>query len=214
MDIAEQSTEIKRLIDAIEKADSAENLTNAVEALANIQQEASIPTLIKVLGYNNPGAAVEAVEGLIALGNAAVPALLELIDDYNYGARAWSIRALAGIGHPQSLQLLLDATINDFSLSVRRAAARGLGSIAWAELTPEAVLAGQAQVCQTLITVLEDSEWVVRYAAVVALERFILSVEENKNDYLMQIQAAFKQLLEEERELIVITRVKLAISRV
>ena len=136
MDIAEQGTEITHFIEAIEQANSAENMLDAVEALADIRQEAAIPTLIKVLGYNNPGAAVAAVEGLIALGNAAVPALLELIDGYNYGARAWSIRALAGIGNPQGLQLLLNAAINDFSLSVRRAAARGLGSIAWTELNP------------------------------------------------------------------------------
>ena len=213
MDIPEPTTEVKRLIEAIEQADSAESLSDAVEALADIRQEASIPTLIKVLGYNNPTVAVEAVEGLIALGNSAVPALLELIDGYNYGARAWSIRALASIGNPRSLQLLLDAAINDFSLSVRRAAARGLGSIAWAELTHESVVEGQANVCRTLIQVLEDSEWVVRYAAVVGLERFILSVEENRADYLTQIQVAFKQLLEVEPELIVITRVKLAISR-
>ena len=214
MEIAEQSTEIKRLIEAIGQADSAENMLEVVEALADIRQEAAIPTLIKVLGYNNPGAAVAAVEGLIALGNAAVPALLELIDGYNYGARAWSIRALAGIGNPHGLQLLLDAAINDFSLSVRRASARGLGGIAWGELNNESVVEGQTKVCRTLIQVLEDSEWVVRYAAVVGLERFILSVEENRNDYLTQIQAAFQQLLEEEPELVVITRVKLAISRV
>ena len=49
MDIPEPTTEVKRLIEAIEQADSAESLSDAVEALADIRQEASIPTLIKVL---------------------------------------------------------------------------------------------------------------------------------------------------------------------
>ncbi|MGK7909684.1 MAG: HEAT repeat domain-containing protein, partial [Synechococcus sp.] len=46
------------LIRAIDLADSADAMLDAVEALADIRSPEAIPTLIEVLGYNNPGAAV------------------------------------------------------------------------------------------------------------------------------------------------------------
>ncbi|MGL5509340.1 MAG: HEAT repeat domain-containing protein, partial [Microcoleaceae cyanobacterium] len=104
---------IEKFIQAIEEADSAPKLVKAVRDLADAQTTEAIPVLIKVLGYNNPGAAVAAVDGLISLGNVAIPALLEQLDGYNYGARAWAIRVLAGIGDPRGLNLLLDAAVND-----------------------------------------------------------------------------------------------------
>ena len=121
--------EVAKLIEAVNKADSADKLLDAVENLADIGSELAIPTLIEVLGFNNPGAAVAAVEGLIKLGDPAVPYLMNNLDDYNYGARAWSIRAFAGIGDPIALDLLLKAAVTDFSQSVRRSAVRGLGII-------------------------------------------------------------------------------------
>ncbi|NJO94538.1 MAG: HEAT repeat domain-containing protein, partial [Hydrococcus sp. RM1_1_31] len=88
------------LLRDIAEADSAIRMVEAVERLCQARLEAAIPQLITVLGYNNPGAAVAAVEGLIQLGKPAVTPLLELLDGYNYGARAWALRALAGIGDP------------------------------------------------------------------------------------------------------------------
>ncbi|MEM9482746.1 MAG: HEAT repeat domain-containing protein, partial [Cyanobacteria bacterium P01_F01_bin.116] len=130
---------------------------------------------IQVLGFNNPGAAVAAVEGLIQIGIPAVSPLLDKLDGYNYGARAWAIRALAGIGDPRGLSLLLDAAANDFSLSVRRAAARGLGTILWANMpTPERRKAQKQAQKVLLQAVQNDEEWVVRYAAVVGLEALAL----------------------------------------
>ncbi|MGL5510452.1 MAG: HEAT repeat domain-containing protein, partial [Microcoleaceae cyanobacterium] len=134
------------------------------------QTTEAIPVLIKVLGYNNPGAAVAAVDGLISLGNIAIPALLEQLDGYNYGARAWAIRVLAGIGDPRGLNLLLDAAANDFALSVRRAAAKGLGNIQWDLLATEEINHAQSQTLATLLKTSQDVEWVVRYAAIVGLQ--------------------------------------------
>lgn len=155
---------------AVNSADSAQGLLDAVEALAALKNERSIPTLIQVLGFNNPGAAVAAVDGLIQIGIPSVSPLLDKLDNYNYGARAWAIRALAGIGDPRGQPLLLDAAANDFSLSVRRAAARGLGTIRWADI-PESEQEDAMMRSQTvLLQVTQDEEWVVRYAAIVGLE--------------------------------------------
>ncbi|BAD78683.1 phycocyanin alpha-subunit phycocyanobilin lyase [Synechococcus elongatus PCC 6301] len=159
------------LIAAVEAADSAEGLVRAVAALSAARTDAAIPTLISVLAFNNPGAAVVAVDGLIQLGSPAAQAILNNLDDYNYGARAWALRALAGIGEPAALPLLLSAAREDFSLSVRRAATYGLGRVRWADLSESDRLAQQQQCYETLKLCLQyDPEWVVRYAAAAALE--------------------------------------------
>ena len=108
-------TEVAKLIEAVDKADSADKLLEAVENLADAVSEAAIPTLIQVLGFNNPGAAVAAVDGLIKIGDPVVKPLLDSLDDYNYGARAWSLRVFAGVGDPVALDLLIKATITDSS---------------------------------------------------------------------------------------------------
>jgi len=103
------------LIQSVEQADSPSRLVAAVRALAEARLEAGIPTLIAVLGYNNPEAAVAAIAGLVQLGDVAVQPLIERLDDYNYGARAYSFRALAAIAHPDSLDTLLSAAETDFA---------------------------------------------------------------------------------------------------
>jgi phycocyanobilin lyase beta subunit len=162
-----------KMLQAIEDADSAMKLADAVKLLAESENLESIPHLIRSLGYNNPGAAVAAVDGLIVLGEPSVLPLLELLDGYNYSARAWALRALSGIGDPRSLSLLLDTAQNDFALSVRRAAARGLGTIKWAQMNDDDVPAAQAEVLQVLLGICSDPEWVVRYSAIAGVERLL-----------------------------------------
>lgn len=161
------------MLQAIEDADSAMKLADAVKLLAESENLESIPHLIRSLGYNNPGAAVAAVDGLILLGEPSVLPLLELLDGYNYSARAWALRALSGIGDPRSLSLLLDTAQNDFALSVRRAAARGLGTIKWEQMDDDDVPAAQSKVLQVLLEICCDPEWVVRYSAIAGVERLL-----------------------------------------
>jgi phycocyanobilin lyase beta subunit len=186
---------ISELIQAVQAADSKAAMVVAVRSLANAEDPVAISTLIEVLGYNNPGAAVAAVDGLVALGEAAVPALLEQLDGYNYGARAWAIRALSLIGDPRSLPVLVAAATGDFALSVRRAAVRGLGHLNWALMPSEQVALAQSQVLEVLRQTTADPEWVVRYAAVVSLQSLALALakanvlQENHNitQYLRQV---------------------------
>jgi len=197
----------QELIHAVEVADSSSSLLSAVENLAAAGLEESIPTLIAALGYNNPGAAVAAVDGLIKIGEPSVKHLLVLIDDYNYGARAWAVRALAGIGDPRGLDILLEAAQNDFALSVRRAAARGLGTIHWQEMPTTAILPAQTQVLSALIFVCADPEWIVRYAAVTGLESLAKAVTTTQPKLRSQIITQLEKLLEQDTDLAVRTRV-------
>jgi phycocyanobilin lyase subunit beta len=205
---------LKTLLLAIAEAASSTQMVEAVEKLAEVQLEAAVPNLITVLGYNNPGAAVAAVEGLIAIGKPAVKPLLELLDGYNYGARAWALRALAGIGDPLALDLLLDAAKNDFALSVRRAAARGLGTIHWDELAVELIESTQAKVIEVLLAVSQDHEWVVRYAAITGLQELAIASTIASPDLTRQILGHFDRLVDSDDNLAVIARIWLAQSEI
>ena len=202
------------LIRAVEEADSSDRLLDAVQELAASGIEEGVPTLIAALGYNNPGAAVAAVDGLIAIGEAAVQPLLQLIDGYNYGARAWAIRALAGIGDVRALDTLLEAAKTDFSLSVRRAAARGLGTLRWQQVPPEKLESLHTQVLEALLLISQDPEWVVRYAAVTSLETLAIAIAVTLPDQASRITNQLQHMLNTDVDLGVRTRVKFAQEKI
>jgi phycocyanobilin lyase beta subunit len=160
---------LQELITRLRQASGSEELLLATRQLASCGVAGAAPLLVEVLGFNNPGAAVAAVDGLIALGQEAVPPLLQL-DPENYGARAWAVRALAGIGDVRGLDLLVDALGTDVAASVRRAAARGLGNLRLEELAADRRREVQDCCLQALLAATSDGEWVVRYAVAVGLE--------------------------------------------
>lgn len=203
----------QKLIRDVEDADSSAKLLEAVQNLAAAGLEETVPTLIAALGYNNPGAAVAAVDGLVQIGEPAVEPLLELIDNYNYGARAWAVRALAGIGDPRGLNTLLDAAKNDFALSVRRAAARGLGTVRWHELIPEQAVFAQKQALEILIEVCQDPEWVVRYAAVTGLEALALAVSVTDTISISQVISQLELMANTDIEVAIRARAWMALHQ-
>jgi len=207
------NTSALELIQAVDQADSSDSLLDAVEALADARLEEASPKLIAVLSYNNPGAAVAAVDGLVQLGEVAVLPLLNLMDDYNYGGRAWAIRALAGIADPRALETLLEAAATDFAMSVRRAAARGLGNLNWSKMLPSGVNPAQKRVFATLQLTSQDAEWVVRYATAVALQGLGSSVKLSQPDLVGKIIAQLEQMLANDADLAVRTRVQLALKQ-
>lgn len=206
-------SDIQQSIEAVNQADSADLLLKTVEDLAEIGDRAAIPTLVEVLGFNNPGAAVAAVDGLIKIGEPVVPYLLKNLDGYNYGARAWATRVFAGIGDPAALDLLLKAAVSDFSQSVRRAAARGLGNIIWSKLPTDEVASAQQKVLDTLLLATEDGEWVVRYAAIVGLETLGHTLAETQPKLLSKITTRFQALIHHDSELAIRARIKYAMQK-
>ncbi len=203
-------TDIQTLIRAVDEADSSTHLLEAVQALAIAHTKDAIPSLIAALGYNNPGAAVAAVDGLIRLGEPSVLPLLNQLDGYNYGARAWAVRALAGIGDPRGLTILLHAAQNDFAMSVRRAATKGLGSLDWQQLESDRIQPAQLQALEALLHVSQDHEWIVRYASVLSLQSLAIAVSKSRPDWLAQIQARLHDLAKTDESLAIRARVQLA----
>jgi phycocyanobilin lyase beta subunit len=205
------------LIEAVQQAGTAQELLVAAQALAaaaNPDMEVdAIDCLVDLLGYNNPGAAVAAVDGLIAIGPSAVPPLLEGLDEHNYGARAWAVRALAGIGDVRGLELLESALGNDIGPSVRRAAARGLGQLRCGALPPGEQEAIRQRALAALVRSLADGEWVVRYAVAVALEGLALPLA--GSSLLARIRAGLERLADPAGEAIPVVRqrAQLALQR-
>ena len=168
---------VDELVCAVQRADSALGLLQATQALAAAAHPDGAPCLVEVLGFNNPGAAVAAVDGLIAIGTPAVDTILTNIDGYNYGARAWAVRALAGIGDVRGLEVLEDALGKDIGPSVRRAAARGLGQLRFEALAIAERQPVAERCLQALVDGCRDGEGVVRSAVAVGLEALAPAVE-------------------------------------
>ena len=199
------TAQTQKLIHAVEQADSPARLVAAVQAIVAAEVEAGISTLIAVLGYNNPTAAVVAVQGLIHFGEVAVQPLIEQLDEYNYGARAYAIRALAAIADPRAIDVLLTAAATDFAPSVRRAATKGLGGLHWSKLSVEQRSTAAEQALQTLISVSQDPDWSIRYAAVVGLQALATT-----SHLKAQIESQLQQIIQTESDQAVRARVRLA----
>jgi phycocyanobilin lyase beta subunit len=205
---------VTQLIEAVEKADSASKLFQAVTQLSQTRSIEAIPTLIQVLGYNNPGAAVSATEGLIALGDAVIEPLLTSLDNYNYGARAWAVRVFAGVGDIRALDLLIKSAVNDFSLSVRRAATKGLGSLQWHQLSRENLIPTQTRILETLFITINDGEWVVRYASIVSLENLYFAIDSSSENLLVKIKNKLTEIIAKDEEIAIQNRGKLALKKI
>jgi phycocyanobilin lyase beta subunit len=196
---------MNELINAVNQAETSAQMVTAVKNLAAAKDPEAISTLIAVFGYNNPAAAVVAVAGLTELGEIAVPQLLEQIDDYNYGARAYSIRTLAAIADPRALDVLITAAATDFAPSVRRAAAKGLGNLNWSQLGIAERQTAINRALETLLLICQDTDWSIRYAAIVGLQS-LAKIAEVREIILTRVQ----EMLAHDSEKAVCARIQLA----
>ncbi|NJK63261.1 MAG: HEAT repeat domain-containing protein [Synechococcaceae cyanobacterium SM2_3_1] len=148
----------------LDQASDTEAMLAAVKKLKESQDPQALPSLIRAFGFNNPTVGEAALAAVLEFGSVAVVPVLENVDGYDYGARAYSVRALARLGDARALDFLLEAVRSDFAPSVRRAAVRGLGRMA-------ASLAGEQpqQVLTQLSQSLSDGDWAIRYASICAL---------------------------------------------
>lgn len=158
------STTVAQLAVELEQATSPEELLRVVRALGTLGQVEGIPLLIRAFGFNQPAVGEAALEEVLRFGELAVKPLLEQIDEFDYGARAYSVRALARIGHGDAYGFLVETIRSDFAPSVRRAAVRGLGRVA-----AQRPLSDQEQALLLLQQCLSNVDWGVRYAAVGSL---------------------------------------------
>ena len=205
------SVALDSAIRRLDDARTTPELVQATKAVCTLEDPAAAPTLIKVLGYNNPAVAAVATQGLIALGRAIVPTLLTSLDAQNYGARAWVVRVIAALRDPRGLELLERALQADIAPSVRRAATRGLAELDLGGTTAPADL---SRCYLALVRAAHDDEWVVRYAAAYGLERR-LTLTPAPEPLAAQGRALLQQLSEECSESVKVVRLRaqLALQR-
>lgn len=146
--------------------------TELIKAAKEIAANASaypavLYVLVDMLGFNNPVAAGIAIDALGNAQRAAIPALLTGVAAFNYAVNAYALRAIARIGDPSTFDVCTACAIRGPIPNVRRAACRALAALRF----EESVTAAEAF---ARLVVLADTEpdWGVRYAAIVALERF------------------------------------------
>ena len=148
------TTTVAERIAAVQQADSALALLRATQELAACSAPAAAPTLVEVLGFNNPGAAVAAVDGLISLGPAAVEALGDI-----------------GIAHPRVLAVVAPFIEHERPL-IRSAAARTLlqlsGEDRWGHLLVELLDHPQLQVRRAALMDLGAAGWRPGFEAIAA----------------------------------------------
>ena len=159
---------LQKAILALDRATTTSELVEATQTICGMKDLGAAPTLIKVLGFNNPAVGAVATQGLIALGRDVVPILVVNLDVGNYGARAWVVRAIATLRDPRGLDLLEHALNADIAPSVRRSATRGLAEM---ELEGSNVSKDFSRCCEALFKAAADNEWIVRYAAAFGLEQ-------------------------------------------
>jgi len=118
------------------------------------------------------------------------------------------LRTLAAIADPRALDILISTTLTDFAPSVRRAAAKGLGNLHWQKLDISASQIAINRALETLLFICEDTDWSIRYAAIVGLQALAKVA-------LVQspILAKFQLMLTNDPEKAVRARVQLACSQ-
>jgi phycocyanobilin lyase subunit beta len=93
---------------------------------------------------------------------------------------------------------------------VRRAAAKGLGILRWQEMSKEKVEPAQKVALEVLLKVTQDPEWVVRYAAILGLQRLAIALHQFQSSLLTSIMERFEQMITADESQAVRARVWLA----
>jgi phycocyanobilin lyase subunit beta len=122
---------------------------------------------------------------------------------------AYSIRTLAAIGDPRALEVLLTASATDFAPTVRRSAAKGLGFLQWHKLPEGDRTTAQFKAMDTLLSLTQDSDWSIRYAAIVGLQA-LAKIPELQSS----IQTRLEEMLASDAEKAIRARVLLAQQQV
>jgi hypothetical protein len=119
-------------------------------------EQLTVAALVDALGHGRPTAQERAVQGLVGLGSASVPALIEAMDDEQRRARA--AVALGRCGDGRAVEALI-GLLADGDPAVRRAAAETLGELR------------DPRSAEALLAAARDESHETRVAAASALDR-------------------------------------------
>jgi HEAT repeat protein len=102
---------------------------HAVKALGRIRDPGSVQSLIPLLQDTVKAVREETASALAAIGESAIPALLETLTHHNWLVRLHAVESLGKTKSPKAVEPLLSALFNDGDSAVREDAIRALGDI-------------------------------------------------------------------------------------
>ncbi len=102
---------------------------HAAKALGRIQEPDSVPALIPLLQDKVKAVREEVSRALAAIGEAAIPALLEALRHEEWLVRLHAVEALGKTKSHQAVEPLLSTLFNDADSAIREDAVRALGEI-------------------------------------------------------------------------------------
>ena len=130
---------------------------HAVKALARIKDPGSVQSLIPLLQDNVKAVREETSTGLAAMGEAAIPSLVEALRHEEWLVRLHAVESLGKTKSRKAVEPLLSVLFNDGDSAVREDAIRALGEL------------GDSQAVEFLFTALKEPG--LRTSAVEALGR-------------------------------------------
>lgn len=102
---------------------------HAAKALGRIKDSGSVPALAPLLQDKVKAVREEVSTALAAIGESAMPALLEALTHHDWLVRLHAVEALGKTASREAVQPLLTTLFNDTDSAVREDAVRALGSI-------------------------------------------------------------------------------------
>jgi HEAT repeat protein len=144
--------------DAVERAGAAKSL-----GTLGVSAAPAVPALVQILGNQDSIAIGDAVDALVHIGPAAVPALVQALESTDVRLRHQAAVVLSRIEptDPAAVKALVKA-LKDPSAAIRRRAALALAGAGRCEKPEDGVVVG-------LISALADRDGTVRVSAAVAL---------------------------------------------
>eukprot|EP00871_Galdieria_phlegrea_P002149 jgi/Galph1/2935/GphlegSOOS_G1598.1 len=206
LDVSSFPLHVQKYISILQNgAQSPAELVEATRFIASYGDARLIPVLVDVLGFNNPVAAKVALDAIVSYGSSSMPYLLKATAAFNYSVNAYALKALARLGDVSVLEICLQCAYHGTVPNVRRAAVRSLGSLKYSDIERRSVV-------ENLASFLCDSEWSVRYAAVVSMEKLSNSME-NQDPIKDLLQSKLKETSVSDKDPVVRSRALLAVHR-
>ncbi|EME26156.1 Phycocyanobilin lyase subunit beta [Galdieria sulphuraria] len=207
LDLNDFSPEIQEQIKTLQKGvQTPRELIETTKILAGYTDKRIVPVLVDILGFNNPVAARIAMEAVVGFGIESKGFLVKATGAFNYAVNAYALKALGLLGFPDTIEVCLHHASQGTVPNVRRAAIIAIGRLRYRETELLSVI-------ESLSAFLYQTDWSVRYAAVVSIESLLRQYSRQRNHRVTTV-AKLKEMASSDDDFLVRCRTELALQRV
>ncbi|GJQ14240.1 hypothetical protein GpartN1_g6031.t1 [Galdieria partita] len=205
LDLSIFSPEIQERIKTLQKGvQTPRELIETTRRLADYPDNRILPVLVDILGFNNPVAAKIAVKAIVDFGVISKGFLVKATGAFNYAVNAYALKALGLLGCPDTLEVCLHHASQGTVPNVRRAAIIAIGRLRHVETELPGVV-------ESLSAFLDQTDWSIRYAAIVSTESLLMQHSMQRNN---RIVMKLKEMASSDHDFLVRCRAELALRRV